>query len=499
MTYQTTYGKGAIDDIARAPETPGTPLGATTPNQGQMVNFLLESVLELKTRLGEPTSPANGSALKRLSNLESGTWAPLDSPHFTGTVSGVTAAMVGLDNVNNTSDSNKPVSTAQQAALNSKANIASPTFTGTVSGITAGMVGAPSGSGTSTGTNTGDETQSSILSKLSIVSISGVNTGDETNASIKSKLGISTLSGSNTGDETATSIGTLISGATEKPTPIDADELSIWDSVSGLLKKWSVANFKTWLQSLLYGLGFPQCIFTNAIPFFILPGDGGTTGVTFTGGGGGAFTISAAPLSELLSKLSGRQCYGYLPANAGGSGNSAGWFLFIPSSDTAGTFYNNTYSSGKPAIVGSPTTFAGSPSGRITQTTSEITALSGLNMTPIGPSGELAFKYLVAGDSSATTKTYRFRVPGGTVMSEANTTNSVVERLLTLRNCGTQTNQVISRPSNGVGTAASSISGNFANVDLSGPTTAITITMQISVNTGCACLLASNITQTYGG
>ena len=206
MTYQTTYGKGAIDDIARAPETPGTPLGATTPNQGQMVNFLLESVLELKTRLGEPTSPANGSALKRLSNLESGTWAPLDSPHFTGTVSGVTAAMVGLDNVNNTSDSNKPVSTAQQAALNSKANIASPTFTGTVSGITAGMVGAPSGSGTSTGTNTGDETQSSILSKLSIVSISGVNTGDETNASIKSKLGISTLSGSNTGDETATSI-----------------------------------------------------------------------------------------------------------------------------------------------------------------------------------------------------------------------------------------------------------------------------------------------------
>lgn len=34
----------------------------------------------------------------------------------------------------------------------------SPTFTGTVSGITASMVGAPSGSGTSTGTNTGDQT-----------------------------------------------------------------------------------------------------------------------------------------------------------------------------------------------------------------------------------------------------------------------------------------------------------------------------------------------------
>lgn len=309
-------------------------------------------------------------------------------------------------------------------------------------------------------------------------------------------VGATLLTGSNTGDETTTSIGTLIAGATAKTTPVAADIFGFADSqASNVLKECTLTN----LANALYLLGQPQCIFTNAFPFFLLPGDGGTTGVTFTGGGGGAFTISAAPLSELLSKLSGRQCYGYLPANAGGSGNSAGWFLFIPSSDTAGTFYNNTYSSGKPAIVGSPTTFAGSPSGRITQTTGEITALSGFNMTPIGPSGELAFKYLVAGDSSATTKTYRFRVPGATVMSEANTTNSVGERLLTLRNCGTQTNQVISRPSNGVGTATSSISGNFANVDLSGPTTAITITMQISVNTGCACLLASNITQTYGG
>ena len=67
--------------------------------------------------------------------------APLASPTFTGTVSGITASMVGLGNVNNTSDANKPVSTAQQTALNLKANLASPTFTGTVSGITASMVG----------------------------------------------------------------------------------------------------------------------------------------------------------------------------------------------------------------------------------------------------------------------------------------------------------------------------------------------------------------------
>lgn len=42
--------------------------------------------------------------------------APVNSPTFTGTVSGITAGMVGLGNVNNTSDVNKPVSTAQAAA-----------------------------------------------------------------------------------------------------------------------------------------------------------------------------------------------------------------------------------------------------------------------------------------------------------------------------------------------------------------------------------------------
>jgi hypothetical protein len=70
-----------------------------------------------------------------------GVVAPLASPTFTGTVSGITKSMVGLGNVDNTSDLNKPISTATQTALNLKAPINSPTFTGTVSGITKSMVG----------------------------------------------------------------------------------------------------------------------------------------------------------------------------------------------------------------------------------------------------------------------------------------------------------------------------------------------------------------------
>jgi hypothetical protein len=60
-----------------------------------------------------------------------GTKAPIESPTFTGTVSGITKSMVGLPNVDNTADTEKPVSTAQQTALNLKANLSGPTFTGT--------------------------------------------------------------------------------------------------------------------------------------------------------------------------------------------------------------------------------------------------------------------------------------------------------------------------------------------------------------------------------
>jgi hypothetical protein len=46
--------------------------------------------------------------------------APIDSPSFTGNVSGITKAMVGLSSVENTSDLAKPISTATQAALDLK-------------------------------------------------------------------------------------------------------------------------------------------------------------------------------------------------------------------------------------------------------------------------------------------------------------------------------------------------------------------------------------------
>ena len=67
--------------------------------------------------------------------------APLASPTFTGTVSGITKSMVGLSNVDNTTDLLKPISTATQTSLDLKAPLASPTFTGTVDFSTATVTG----------------------------------------------------------------------------------------------------------------------------------------------------------------------------------------------------------------------------------------------------------------------------------------------------------------------------------------------------------------------
>ena len=117
----------------------------------------------------KPISSATQTALDtKASNTSLALKAPIDSPTFTGTVSGISKTMVGLGNVDNTTDLLKPISTATQAALdlkatitalnlkanstdvalkaditdmNLKAPIASPTFTGTVSGISKTMVG----------------------------------------------------------------------------------------------------------------------------------------------------------------------------------------------------------------------------------------------------------------------------------------------------------------------------------------------------------------------
>ena len=58
--------------------------------------------------------------------------APIASPTFTGTVAGIDKTMVGLTNVDNTSDANKPVSTATQTVLDLKESANNKSTDGTL-------------------------------------------------------------------------------------------------------------------------------------------------------------------------------------------------------------------------------------------------------------------------------------------------------------------------------------------------------------------------------
>jgi hypothetical protein len=147
-----------------------------------------------------------------------GTKAPLASPTFTGTVSGITKSMVGLGNVDNTTDLLKPISTATQTALDAKlatatatstyatiSNVAlkapleSPVFTGTVdfSGATVtGISALPAqlnNSGKFLTTNGTTATWSTIYSALSgAVTDGSITAGALYNAGNKFHLGSET-------------------------------------------------------------------------------------------------------------------------------------------------------------------------------------------------------------------------------------------------------------------------------------------------------------------
>jgi len=126
-----------------------------TTDANKPISSATQTALDLKASNTALALKANSTDLALKADItDLNLKAPIASPTFTGTVSGIDATMVGLANVNNTSDANKPISSATQTALDLKANttdvstslalkapILSPTFTGTVSGITAAMVG----------------------------------------------------------------------------------------------------------------------------------------------------------------------------------------------------------------------------------------------------------------------------------------------------------------------------------------------------------------------
>lgn len=149
-------------------------------------------------------------------------YAPIVSPTFTGTVSGITSSMVGLGNVDNTSDANKPVSNATQSALNLKANIASPTFTGTVSGITSTMVGLGNVDNTSDlnkPISTATQTALNLKSNLASPTFTGTVTLPSVSFTSTPASGTGTLLAINGSNQIVTTTSSINQTAVFPPTP----------------------------------------------------------------------------------------------------------------------------------------------------------------------------------------------------------------------------------------------------------------------------------------
>jgi hypothetical protein len=103
-----------------------------------------QDVIDVNNKLSSSVVSYNGTTVDvELGNINTSlsSKAPLANPTFTGTVGGITKSMVGLANVDNTADADKPISTNTQNALDLKAPLSNPTFTGTIGGITKSMVG----------------------------------------------------------------------------------------------------------------------------------------------------------------------------------------------------------------------------------------------------------------------------------------------------------------------------------------------------------------------
>lgn len=140
--------------------------------------------------------------------------APTANPTFTGTVSGITKAMVGLGNVNNTSDANKPISTATQTALDLKANLDGAIFTGNIS--------LPSGT-----------TSIGQVSYSTLAHIIGVTSDIQTQLDSKAPSANPTFTGTLTAADVTITGDLTVSGTT---TTVNSQNLAVTDSLIYLAK-----------------------------------------------------------------------------------------------------------------------------------------------------------------------------------------------------------------------------------------------------------------------
>jgi len=157
-------------------------------------------------------------------------------------------------------------------------------------------------------------------------------------------------------------------------------------------------------------MGGVVSIMTNNVPF-IMPGAGSMAN-------NGAVTLTTGFVTTTYPNGS----WTYFPSNAIQAGSAAGWYFTKWTSTTVGQVFQETYTSGVPTIVASPTAWATTGPGAFAANTTEIT---GPSITIPGgvlySTASLMCRTSTQASNTADIKTLRIKYGGTTIQSVSNT------------------------------------------------------------------------------
>jgi hypothetical protein len=242
-----------------------------------------------------------------------------------------------------------------------------------------------------------------------------------------------------------------------------------------------------------------RVLFQSGVPFWIPPGDGGPNGLSFTGIKG-VFTLSAAAPMQYAVAFT-KNCYCYLPAGAGGL--AGGWYWCQMSDDTNGEIFSEMHvpGSGPVTFVASPTALPNCTSGRITQSLSEITAISVIVPgSSMGPNGICRYDMSTRYTNSAGLKGLRIRWNGKTRGYLSGTTsNGVIDSTGLFQNLGVVNKQTgVSGSTGRLHSGTTTMSSGDNNSDDSSMDQIFTASLYLGVTTDSVIGVFRKLTVEYG-
>jgi hypothetical protein len=312
--------------------------------------------------------------------------------------------------------------------------------------------------------------------------------------------------------------------ATDKTTPVDADELPLADSAATFgLKKLSWANFKATLKVYFDTLYLPKGVI-NSSTFALKPAASAYTGfhrmtdVGYNSAGsmwfsdGVTWRPCAGAIPHLMAGISmglppsgtmgnnGAVTFGtglgltysdgafmYYPTNAIFAGSAQGMYWTVMSNGTVGTVYNNTYTGGQPIATASPTAFVTTGPGAFTQTTgSDITLAScTLRGNSLGSNGFVSMEYIGSHNNTAGNKLPIVKFGGTSITGTAVTFSLSTRGSPRVQNCGNSSIQRISSAASGASLVPQAGGSGIQNSQLAINTTA-DVTIAFAANIAVA-------------